>query len=105
MNDLQRYMDLCGITCTDIAAGTRLGYHSVQKVVKGHRRAPKIRAAIAYYLGLDPDKLWGRGAAMYLRARIAVEAARQAEAKRLEILSKYIPDGANIAPKRRAVNV
>ena len=105
MNDLQRYLDLRGISCQEIATATGIGYHTVQKTIKGLRRCARIRTIIALYLGLDQDKLWGRGAILYLRAQIAIEAGRQAEVRRQEILKKYLVGSENIDPKRRAVNV
>ncbi|MBT0664734.1 hypothetical protein KI809_10525 [Geobacter pelophilus] len=105
MNDIQRYLGLRNITCQQIANATGIGYHSIQKTVKGLRRCVRIRAAIAEYLDLDHTKLWGRGSVLYLRAQIAIEAGRQAEKKRQEIIKKYAPDARNIAAKRKAVNV
>jgi len=108
MNYLQKLIELRGLTCQDIAAGTGYGYHSVQKAVKGVRRQPAIRTAIADYLGLDAAKTWGSGSVIFLRRQVAIEANRvakeKAEATRREFLKKY-SDSAILPAKRRAVNV
>ncbi|WP_277058756.1 hypothetical protein [Trichlorobacter lovleyi] len=109
MNYLQRYIELRKTSCQEISNAVGLGYHSVQKVVKGVRRPLIVRKAVAEYLGLDPVKTWGRGAAMYLRHMIAVEANRMADEKaeqaRAEFLAKYGASSNNLTAKRQAVNV
>lgn len=109
MNYLQRYIEVRGITCQDIATATGYGYHSIQKTVKGVRRPVKICAAITKYLCLDNEKTWGRGAAVYLRRMVAIAANRmadeKAEAARVEFLAKYGADSRNVTAKRNAVNV
>lgn len=109
MNYLQRYIELRGLNCQIIANSTGYGYHSVQKAVKGVRRHPVIRTAIAQYLGLDPVRTWGRGSALYLRRMVAVEtsraADRAAEQARSKFLAKYNVSTDNLTLKRQAVNV
>lgn len=108
MNYLQQYITLNNLTCQDIATGTGYGYHSVQKTVKGVRRHPAIRTAIAEYLGLDPAKTWGRGSVVYLRRQVAVAANRAAQEKaekaRREFMKKY-SFIATVPAQREAVNV
>lgn len=106
MNYLKQLLDVKGITCQDISAGTGYGYHSVQKTVKGHRRQVQIRNAIATFLGLDPTKAWGKGSMIYLRRQVAIEAnlmaAQRAESAKKAFLAKYT----RILPaKAKAVNV
>jgi len=109
MNYLQRYIEVLGISCQDIATATGYGYHSIQKTVKGHRRSVPIRAAITQHLGLDNEKTWGRGSVVYLRRMVAVAANRMADEKadaaRSKFLAKYGEDAGNVTAKRRAVNV
>lgn len=105
MNNLQRYLDLRGLTAQAIALAIGIGYHTVQKTIKGHRRCPRIRIAIATYLGLDAEKLWGRGSVLYIRKAVAEEASRQAETKRREIINHYAPSAPSVKPLRHAVNV
>jgi hypothetical protein len=108
MNYLQQLIEIRGLTAQDIATATGFGYHSVQKNVKGVRRNPQIRAAIAACLGLDPIKAWGRGAMIYLRRLVAVEANRvaleKAEITRTEFIAKY-SESATLPANRKAVNV
>jgi hypothetical protein len=108
MNYLQRYIDVRGINCQDIATATGFGYHSIQKNVKGIRRNHNIRTAIAEYLGLDPEKTWSRGAVVYLRKMVAVAVNQMADEKaqkaRREFLEKY-SDDATLTAKGKAVNV
>ncbi|OGW36124.1 MAG: hypothetical protein A2X58_08575 [Nitrospirae bacterium GWC2_56_14] len=108
MNYLQQLIDLRGLTCQDIATGTGYGYHSIQKTVKGVRRHPLIREAIAKHLHIDALRTWGRGSVLYLRKLVAVEANRVAEEKaktaRETFLAKYA-DHATLPAKRKAVNV
>jgi|SRR6185369_6478736 len=108
MNYLQRYIKIRGLSCQAIADSTGIGFHSIQKNVKGVRRNQAIREAIAKYLGLDPVKTWGHGSVVYLRKMVAVAANRAAEEKgqkaRREFLEKY-SDDATLPAKRKAVNV
>lgn len=108
MNYLQQLIELRGMTVQDLATALNLGYHCVQKTVKGHKHGVATRNAIAAYLGLDPVKTWGRGYTVYLRRQVAVEANRvaqeKAEAARVKFLGKYSVI-ATLSAKRNAVNV
>src|SRR6185369_13056489 len=105
MNYLQQLIELRGMTVQDLATAINLGYHCVQKTVKGHKRGVQTRATIAEYLGLDPVKVWGRGSVLYLRRLVAIEANRvaseKAETARTEFLLKY-SDSATLPAKRKA---
>lgn len=108
MNYLQQLLELRGMTIQDLATAISLGYHCVQKTVKGHKRGIKTRAAIANHLGIDPERTWGRGAVLYLRRLVAIEANKVAQQKaektRIEFLKKYA-DAATLPANRKAVNV
>lgn len=104
MNYLQQLIKLRKLDCRDIATASGLGYHSIQKTVNGERRSVKIREAIATYLQIDSSKAFGRGSAMYLRHQLALEANKQAEIHRQELLKKYC-DAPTLPAKRAAVNV
>jgi len=104
MNYLQQLIKLRKLDCRDIAAGTGLGYHSIQKTVTGDRKPIRIREAIAKFLDIDASKAFGRGSAMYLRHQVALEANKQAEIYRQELHEKYC-DGPTLPAKRLAVNV
>ena len=108
MNYLQQLIELRGMTVQDLATAIGLGYHCVQKTVKGHKHGVVTRNAIAAYLGLDPVKAWGRGYAIYLRRMVAIEANlvadKRAEATRTEFLKKY-SDSATLPAKRKICNV
>ncbi|MFZ2948802.1 MAG: hypothetical protein WA003_04895 [Desulfuromonadaceae bacterium] len=108
MNYLQQLIELRDMTVQDLANAIHLGYHCVQKTVKGHKRGVQTRAAIAGHLGLDPVKVWGRGSALYLRRLVAIEANKVAQQKaeitRKKFIAKY-SDSATLPAKRKAVNV
>lgn len=108
MNYLQRYIEVRGISCQDIATATGCGYHSIQKTVKGLRRGLPIRQAIAKHLGLDPVKTWGHGSIVYLRKMVALATNQAAEEKAQEARRKFLKkysDDATLPAKRKAVNV
>lgn len=108
MNYLQQLIELRGMTVQDLATAIGLGYHCVQKTVKGHKHGVQTRNAIAAHLGLDPVKAWGRGYAIYLRRVVAIEANKVAQQKaeiaRTEFLKKY-SDNATLPAKRKVCNV
>ena len=108
-NYLQEYIELRGLSIQGLADAIGLGYHCVQKTVKGHKRGVNTRAAITEYLGLDNDKTWGRGAVVYLRHKVALEAKRVADEKasqaRVAFLAKYSGTIDNLTGKTKAVNV
>ena len=93
MNNLQKLIELRGLTAQDIATGTGYGYHSVQKNVKGVRCNLNIREAIAKFLHIDASRTWGRGSMLYMRRLLAVEANlaanRHAEIAREKFLSTH----------------
>ena len=108
-NYLKQYLELRGLTCQDLAIAIGLGYHCVQKTVKGHKHGVRTRAAIADYLGLDPIKTWGRGSVIYLRRMVAVEANKVADQKaaktKNDFLAKYNGNGSGLHCKASTVNV
>ncbi len=108
MNYLQQLIQLRSMTMQDLATAINLGYHCVQKTVKGQKRGVATRAAIAKHLGIDASRTWGRGSVLYLRKLVAIEAnrvaAEKAEKARADFLKKY-SDSATLPAQRRAVNV
>jgi len=86
MNNLQKLIRLKGKTYKDVAGSIGLGYHTVQKAIKGIRSIQKTRDAIADHLGLDMDRAWGPGSDKYLKDQIreAIKHCAAAERKRLE---------------------
>lgn len=90
MNDLQKYLDLRGITAAQIAKETGLGYHSVQKNVRGVRKNAAVREAIAVYLGLEYSDLWGPSSPRVLSKLIRREIERRAEGERARLRSLYL---------------
>lgn len=90
MNDLQKYLDLRNITAAQIAKEIELGYHSVQKNIRGVRNNPPVREAIALYLGLGYDELWGNDSPRILRRLIRQEINRKAEKERARLRTRYL---------------
>lgn len=88
MNNQQKYLALRGIDCAAIAAGTELGYHTVQKVIKGHRSTLHVRESIAGYLGVEVDVLWGDAAT--LRQLLAQEIDRKAASERTRLRARFL---------------
>lgn len=100
MNNQQKYLALRGIDCADIATATGLNYHTVQKVIKGHRATPHARAAIAKYLDLDVAQFWGDAAT--LRLLIAQEIDRKAASERTRLRARFLRRADTTLPKARA---
>lgn len=92
MNDLQKYLLLRNISAAQIARETRLGYHSVQKNIRGVRDTPVVREAIADFLGLSRHQIWGENAPVLLRRLIKEEIDRKAETERKRLRKRYLPE-------------
>jgi plasmid maintenance system antidote protein VapI len=99
MNNQQKYLALRDIDCAAIATALGLGYHTVQKVIKGHRQTPSARAAIAEYLGLDAAVLWGDAAT--LRQLLAQEIDRKAASERTRLRARFLRRDVTTIPKAR----
>ncbi len=109
MNNLQTYLEIKGLTAADISVGTKCGYHSVQKNIKGVRNNRFVREAIATYLDVPYTHIWGAASGRHIRKMILQaikETANQrarAEQQRLE--RKYLPHGdAILKGHKQAVN-
>jgi lambda repressor-like predicted transcriptional regulator len=90
MNLLQRYLEIRGIRLTTLAAETGYGKDTVYKIVAGARyktkggttrirKSPHVRRAIADYLGVPVDYLWGPSSSRHLKQMIRKEIERKAE--------------------------
>jgi hypothetical protein len=90
MNNLQKYLDLLGVTAVHIAEATGLSYHSVQKNIKGVRVNFSVRAAIAHYMGLPYQHVWGDSSSRMLGELIRQEIVSQAESERERWLAQYL---------------
>ena len=105
MNDLQKLLALGGIRVIDIALAMGLNYHSVQKCIKGQRPAPHVCEAIAGYLGVPRNKIFGPGAKRGLPQLIAQQIDRRAERERERLQQRFLLRSASTIPnKRRAGN-
>lgn len=100
MNNLQKYLALRGITAFEIAQATGCNYHSVQKTIKGARLVKAVQPAIAEYLGLQPQQLWGPGAPARLRRMIREEIDRRAEGERARLTERYLSGNAVRIPNK-----
>lgn len=105
---LQLYLNVRGIRFQTIATATGIGYHTIQKTIRGLRGGAEAKAAIAQYLGLDPRKTWSRNNGRYLKPLIELEANRQVQAKieaRRQRLLRRDSNSANVAEVKKVVNV
>ena len=93
MNTLQKLIHLRGLTVHQLAAKIGRGYHSVQKVVKGHRPVQYIRKEIAEHLGLDPQQVWGVNSNRYLSSQIQQEIDRRAAVELRRLKERYLGNG------------
>lgn len=90
MNDLQKYILLLNISAAKIAKATRLGYHSVQKNIRGVRNNSDVRDAIADYLGLSRHQIWGKNSSFFLHRLIEKEIDRKTESERKRLRKRYL---------------
>ncbi len=90
MNYLQKYLELKGIAVITIARETGHGYHAVQKTVLGHRSGRIVRQAIADYLELPYDHVWGINAARHLKGYIRAEIERRIRVQRNHLRKRYL---------------
>lgn len=105
MNDLQKLLILRGITVAKLATDLGRGYHSVQKVVKGHHTNPAIRQLISEHLGLHYYQVWGDEAERTLQRLIREEIDRHAEQERARLRSRYLRGSkGRVAPTRKTGN-
>jgi len=90
LNDLQKLLRLKKITLRQIAHVSGVGYHSLQKVVKGVRKTPSVRRAIASYLNVTPEALWGPKSHTVIYYLMEKEIEHQACDKREELKNGYL---------------
>ncbi len=87
---LQKLLSLRRISATQIASDTGLGYHAVQKTIKNQRHSSRIRGAIAKYLDLDYEYLWGEQAADYLKELIRCEIDKKTATTAHHLTQKFL---------------
>lgn len=106
MNDLQKYLALRKVTARQIADATKANYHSVQKTIKGTRIIQVAKPAIAGYLGVAEELLWGDDAPTALRLLISQEIDRRAERERARLRARYLREkrGTKVAKPRKSSN-
>jgi len=108
-------MKLRGIDAIEIARATGIGYHQIQKAVKGvamirlrngkqaKRPLPKhVGEAIAAHLGLTYAETFGRQSDLVLRRLILREIAKQAKQVKKDLDALYLTDNA-ILPETKVV--
>lgn len=93
MNLLSKVIRAKGYTIKDLSKELSIGYHSLFKVVECTRylskkgivhqyQAKYIRKAVAEWLGLPFEHVWGPNAAFYLKSLLREEIEKQAEAEK-----------------------
>ncbi len=84
MNDLQKLIELRGLTIAEVARRIGCGYHITQKVIKRRAirrrdgttyiyRSRRVREGVAAILGLSYEETWGRKSRVALRRAISHE--------------------------------
>ena len=94
MNNLQKLIRLRGLTIKAVADDTGLGYHSVQKNVKGIRDTYGVQEAIARSLNLDVNQAFGSGSDRYLKEHIKTAIKHRTEQHRVELSEQYLRNAA-----------
>lgn len=89
MNDLQKYLELKGITVRELARAIGRGYHSTQKVVKGVRSTESTQAAIANNFGVSHENLWGKRRSQTIKGLVKDEIVRQESERTAELERLY----------------
>nr|WP_320050242.1 hypothetical protein [uncultured Desulfuromonas sp.] len=87
---LQKLLSLRRISATQIAKDTGLGYHAVQKTIKNQRHSSRIRQAIALYLNLDYDHLWGDQSGDNIKELIRHEIDRKTATTAHHLVQKFL---------------
>jgi len=90
MTKLQALVKLRGIPVIRIAREQRVGYHSLQKTVKGVRKSRPMLQALARHLGLSAHALLGPNADTIITHLIEIEIERHAEERRRELKKLYL---------------
>ncbi len=91
MTRLQALIKLRGVPITDIAKEQRVGYHSLQKTIKGVRKHPAVLQVLARHLGLPPHALLRpEDANITLTRLVEREIEARAEERRQELRRLYL---------------
>lgn len=90
MTPLQALIKLRGVPVNAIARERRVGYHALQKTVKGVQRSRPMLRVIASHLGLSAHALLGPNADTILTHLIEKEIERHAEECRQELRMRYL---------------
>lgn len=104
MNDLQNLLLLRGITAAQIAEATGIGYHAIQKTILGQRKGQSPRKAIADYLGVPVDEIWGVTSTRTIKHMILEEIDLRVDAERNLLRERYLATG-TLANARTRSNV
>lgn len=90
MNSLQRLIKLGGSSIRRIAKEEGVGYHSLQKTIKGVRRTETMQDVIASRYRVNRKALFGAKAEETIRYLMEREINRQAESRRDELKRRYL---------------
>ena len=78
------------MTVSQLAKELGLGYHSVQKVVKGIFNTPAIRKLIAEHFGVRYYQMWGDESSRTLRRLMTEEIDRHAKEERARLRALFL---------------
>jgi hypothetical protein len=90
MTKLQALIKLRGVPVNVIAREERVGYHALQKTVKGVQKTRPMLRVIARHLGLSAHALLGRNADTIITHLIEGEIEKHAEELRRELRRLYL---------------
>ena len=90
MNKLHALFKLRGIPITQIAREQHVGYHSLQKTVKGTRKTTPMLLALARYLGLSEHALLGQNSDTIITHLIEKEIETHTKKRHQELRRIYL---------------
>ena len=90
MTKLQALVKLRGIPVTNIAREQHVGYHALQKTVKGSSITKPMLQAIALHLGLSAHALLGQNSDTIITHLIEKEIETHTEERRRELRRLYL---------------
>ena len=100
MKEIKKYLKIKGITLKKLSEGTGIGIHSLNKIINQapyktkqgirFRETRYIREAIAKFLGLPYELVWGPHAPLFLEKLIQVELFKKLEGEKQEAVARIL---------------
>jgi len=107
MNDLQKLLRLKNVSVLQLSEEIGIGYHTVQKTVKGlpHRKNRIVQTAVAEWLGLTVDQVFGPHAQRTLARHLELAIKDRAQRVSERLIGKYLPQKRSLADTTGRRNV